>query len=255
MVFFFSATGNSLYVAKHLDSKPISIPQIMRKATLSFKDETIGIVCPIYGSEPPYMVQDFLKKAKFDTKYFYMVMTYGCSNGAASKIIQEFTKENGIDLSYMRTVKMVDNYLPGFDMEEEKKLDKKIEEQIESIVQDIKAQKHELEQTAEEDMAVYENYLSFTKEHPELGWKQLRLIATDACAGCGLCVKVCPAGCIQIKNGRAVHNAGKCQKCLACIHNCPHSAICMSVPEQNSNARFRNEHIGIDEIIMANNQN
>lgn len=70
MVFFFSATGNSLYVAKHLDSKPISIPQIMRKATLSFKDETIGIVCPIYGSEPPYMVQDFFKKSEIRYKIF-----------------------------------------------------------------------------------------------------------------------------------------------------------------------------------------
>ena len=31
MVFYFTATGNSLYVAKHLDTELISIPQEMNK--------------------------------------------------------------------------------------------------------------------------------------------------------------------------------------------------------------------------------
>ncbi len=30
MVFYFTGTGNSLYVAKRLEENPISIPQVMR---------------------------------------------------------------------------------------------------------------------------------------------------------------------------------------------------------------------------------
>lgn len=83
MVFYFTATGNSLYVAKQLERDPVSIPQIIKEKELCFQDETIGIVCPVYGSEPPYMVQEFLRKAQFETEYFYVVMTYGCKIGRA----------------------------------------------------------------------------------------------------------------------------------------------------------------------------
>lgn len=254
MVFYFTATGNSLYVAKKLDSHPVSMPQVIRNEVLNFKDNTIGVVCPIYGSELPYMVQEFLKKATFETDYFYMIMTYGCSNGAAAQLIQKFVKECGIDLSYLHTIKMVDNYLPGFDMEEEKKTDKKIGQQLSGILKDIKEKKRDLEETAAEDRKVYENYLAFTKEHPELSWKELKLETTVSCIGCGLCTKVCPAGCIQIENGKAVHTGENCQICMACIHHCPKHAVRLSVPEQNPNARFCNAEVTVGEIMDANCQ-
>ena len=254
MVFYFSATGNSLYVAKNLEKNPISIPQIIHNKNLFFKDETIGIVFPVYGSEPPYMVQEFLKKAKLDTEYLYIVMTYGCSNGASAEIIQKLAVENNLSLSYIHTIKMVDNYLPGFDMNEEKKADKKIEEQITGITNDIKNRNRELEKTASEDMEVYKNYLAFSEEHPELNWKRITFSATDKCVGCGLCTKVCPAGCIRIENRKAIHDRNNCQVCMACIHNCQKKAITMSVPEINPSARFRNENISIEELIMANSQ-
>lgn len=254
MVFYFTATGNSLYVAKQLERDPVSIPQIIKEKDLCFQDETIGIVCPVYGSEPPYMVQEFLRKAQFETEYFYVVMTYGCRNGAAAQIIKKIAGENGISLSYTHTIKMVDNFLPGFDMKEEMGADKKVEEQIAVVLRDVKNRKQELEETAPEDMAVYENYLAFTKEHPDLGWKQIQFSTTDRCVGCGLCTKVCPAGCIRLENGRVVHSRNLCQVCMACIHHCPQKAICMNVPEQNPEARFRNEYVEIDEIIKANRQ-
>jgi protein involved in ribonucleotide reduction len=77
MLFYFTATGNSLYVAKKLDPNPISIPQALRGDNLSFEAETIGIVCPIFAGDAPSIVVDFLKKAKFNTDYLYMIMTYG----------------------------------------------------------------------------------------------------------------------------------------------------------------------------------
>ena len=61
MLFYFTATGNSLYVAKKLERKPISIPQIVHQSNLTFKDEKIGIVAPVYGHEVPDMVKEFLK--------------------------------------------------------------------------------------------------------------------------------------------------------------------------------------------------
>ena len=65
MLFYFTGTGNSLYVAKGLERQPISIPQVMHREDLTFSDDRIGIVAPIYGHEVPAMVQEFLEKATF----------------------------------------------------------------------------------------------------------------------------------------------------------------------------------------------
>ena len=71
MIFYYTATGNSLYVAKQLSENPLSIPQLMKQDELVFEDETIGIVCPVYTGEMPKLVEEFLKKATFKTEYFF----------------------------------------------------------------------------------------------------------------------------------------------------------------------------------------
>ena len=47
MVFYFTATGNSLYVAKCIDEYPVSISQVIKNSSI-YSDNQIGIVCPVY---------------------------------------------------------------------------------------------------------------------------------------------------------------------------------------------------------------
>ena len=47
---------------------------------------------------------------------------------------------------------------------------------------------------------------------------------SDACIGCGQCVKLCPRGNIRLENGRAVIGTN-CAQCLGCLQFCPTSAI------------------------------
>ena len=51
MILYFTATGNSLYVARQLDSNLLSIPQEMARTDRHYKDEKIGIVCPLFEFE------------------------------------------------------------------------------------------------------------------------------------------------------------------------------------------------------------
>ena len=74
----------------------------------------------------------------------------------------------------------------------------------------------------------------------------------DNCIGCGICTKVCPANAIVISDGKAIHTNQNCQACYACVHACPQKAIGFTIPEKNPNARYRNEHIQLEEIIEAN---
>lgn len=77
MIFYFTGTGNSLYIAKQIEANPISIPQMIHKENQEYFADSIGIVAPIYGHEVPQMVKEFLKKAVFHTDYLYMILAYG----------------------------------------------------------------------------------------------------------------------------------------------------------------------------------
>ena len=62
LIFYFTATGNSLFVARELGGKNIiSIPQALKKGELEYEADEIGIVYPVYGHMPPNLVKDFLK--------------------------------------------------------------------------------------------------------------------------------------------------------------------------------------------------
>ena len=86
MIFYFTGTGNSLYVAKELDQNRISIPQVIKRERLVFSADSIGIVCPVYGHEMPSMVKEFIRRASFETEYLFVVLTYGAHHGGAAEI-------------------------------------------------------------------------------------------------------------------------------------------------------------------------
>lgn len=140
MVFYFTATGNSLYVAKCIDKYPVSIPQAIKNSSI-YSDNQIGIVCPVYCGEIPNTVKEFLKESKFDTKYMYLILTYGNSASDCPEFTYNEFKALGINFDYIDTVHCVDNYLPVFDMAEEKRIDKDTDVQIAHIIKNIRLMK------------------------------------------------------------------------------------------------------------------
>ena len=95
MIFYFTGTGNSLYAAKQIGGELISIPQVIHRKEQSWRAEEIGIVCPVYGHEMPAIVKGFLKKAEFQTEYFFLILTYGNIHGGAAELAQQELKRCG----------------------------------------------------------------------------------------------------------------------------------------------------------------
>lgn len=253
MVFYFTGTGNSLYIAKQIENAPISIPQAIHSEKQEYSADSIGIVAPVYGHEVPSMVKEFLKNAVFHTDYFYMILTYGNRHGGAAELAKKLCDECGISVHYINVIVMADNWLPGFDMNEQKKLDKHVEENMAAILADLTARRNRIAEVTDADRAAHRQFLDRMSRMPADAWQHL-LRVTEACVGCGICEKVCPSASVRVADGKAVHVPGGCQTCLACAHACPHRAICLTVPEVNPNARYRNEHVSLQEIIEANCQ-
>lgn len=92
-------------------------------------------------TELPLMVKEFLKEADLQTNYFYIILTYGNRHGGAAELAKELCDSCGITVNYINVLLMVDNWLPSFDMDEQQKIDKKVEEQIAVIQTEIRAQK------------------------------------------------------------------------------------------------------------------
>ncbi len=253
MIFFFSATGNSLYAAKSLESQPISIAQAIHDVDKTYSAEIIGIVSPVYGHEMPALVKDFIRQAQFCTDYFYLILTYGNRHADAAELAQEFMRGCGIEPAYINTLLMVDNFLPAFDMDEQRLIDKRVEDQLETIRADIAARKHWISPVSEEDLAAHRQYLAGIAHMPADTFKRLYRV-TDACIGCGICSKVCPKNCFSVQDQHAQWDATECITCMACIHACPQKAIQLNMPEKNPKARYRNEHVTLCEIVKANQQ-
>ncbi len=251
-VFYFTGTGNSLYVAKQIGGELFSIPQMMKENRLEFEDDQIGIVCPCYGFTCPKMVQEFISKAKLNSPYIFLIVTYGNAAGNATKWISDFAQKHGIHISYANTILMIDNYIPQYDLAEQYQMEKHTEESLKQILCDIRRNKTGIPESGL-GMKVVTNLLHFSSEKVTFINNPKEFSVSDACVSCGICTRVCPKGNIAIVNGKPEFHQS-CEFCLACVNNCPKKAIQLK-RDQNPNERYRNEHVTVQEIIAANHQN
>jgi ferredoxin len=254
-ILFFSATGNGLYVAKTLGTEIKSIPQLERTGTYEIEDEVIGIISPVYIFTLPLLVQRYLKKAKLKADYIFGVLTYGSRGGAATTQLLKALEANGNTLHYAADLLMVDNFLPGFKMEEEiAKLPKKaIDTHLAKIKHDTESRKHSIPHKSalwRTTSAIISSLMSSKRGINWINNRDRQFSVTDKCIGCSTCARVCPVSNILVEDGPTfLHH---CEWCLACIQNCPTGAIQMKT--QKSEARFRNKNVTLKELIEANEQ-
>lgn len=281
VILYFTGTGNCLYVARELakagldtgrgrkvqdiSTELLSIPQLVKQNRFEIEADEIGLVYPIYGHMPPYMVRCFIQRARLKADYKFAVLTYGSRKCSAVEIWDGISRKAGNPFDYINTLAMVDNWLPNFDMNEQMRIDKHIPENLQKISADIVAQKRWHEPVTEEERRQHQGFIERSGLDPEVGFlmrSEKYFEVNDACVGCGVCVAVCPRGNYEM-GSRGILIQGDCEFCFACIQNCPQKAIqfvknesdpLLGRGEKNPAARYRNENVSLMDIKRANSR-
>lgn len=234
MIFYFSGTGNSLYVAKKLsendESKLIDIAEAIHEKRFEYnvkKDEKIGFVFPVYFYGLPTFVTELVDQLTIKSgskPIIYSVITCGGSIGNADKMLKKLLEKRNLELSSSFSVLMPSNYTMMYDVPDKEKQNivlQNAEKEIEKIAK-------LLETNTKGDFA-FHGYFSIFKPivYPIYGIyrKTNKFYATEDCNNCGSCEEMCPSEVIQIKNGKPVWIEEKCSHCSGCINRCPTRAI------------------------------
>lgn len=227
MIFYFSGTGNSEWVAKELgkqlNDEVISIVEATRKGPTGYffgENTTLGLVFPVYAWTPPQVVMDFIRDIKCKGAYTYAVCTCAEEAGNALKVMSKHLHlDSGFSLS------MPNNYIIGSDVDSREVEERKIAAaaaKLPHICKKIRAREHCFD-VAEGSMAFLKStvvancFNAFARQT-----KQFR--ADERCNGCGLCEKQCPTRTIKLIENKPQWG-NSCYQCLSCINRCPQKAI------------------------------
>ncbi len=236
MIFYFSGTGNSLYVAQRIardsNEKLISIAAEMNnKSSLEYglsENEKLGFVYPVYAWQPPAMVIDFVKKmniSNYRNNYIFSVSTCGDDEGHTTGVLKKTLSQKGLKLNSGFTVPMPNNYIISFDVDSKEVEQKKLARADELLLEINSV----IDKRQDGVFKIIKGTLPFSKSfivNPlfrKFATNTKKFFATDDCKKCGLCVKVCNSNSITLKDKPVWGKA--CTQCLACIHRCPASAI------------------------------
>lgn len=232
---YLSGTGNTKHCLKKLLSvlEPAAgMYAIESEGAVEalLQNEEIILAYPTQFSNIPYMVRDFIgtNRKLWQGKKVFCLTTMGLFAGDGTGCAARLLKKYGAVITGGLQVLMPDAVCDC------KMLKKPIEENRRTIEQ----ADERLERVAKEMLqtGVYpKEGLSFAAHLAGLFGQRLwfyskttgyskKLKVSDACIGCGSCVKICPMGNLSIQDGKAV-SAGRCTMCYRCVSTCPKQAL------------------------------
>ncbi len=248
MIFYFSGTGNTRWVAETISQQTgerlIAIADELYSGTDMNKsvpgytlkeNERIGFCFPVHGWQPPAIVRKFIRKLVIDNAadhYTFAVCTCGDTVGDTITILNKDLKKRGLTLSSAFSLVMPESYvcLPFMYTDTKEREQEKIsiaKEQLVQITQAIETREKDTFKLKTGPTPRLYSYVIGGYFNRFMITDRPFTVDEDKCIKCGKCATVCPVH--DITGGKesapAWKGNGDCTCCLACYHHCPTHAI------------------------------
>lgn len=238
MIYYYSGTGNTRYVAHslagHLGMEVRNIPDC-NVMSERFTGKSLGILFPVYSWGVPPIVARFIRELpeSFVSEVIrqgadvWVVMTCGDDVAETPQMITSMLAKRGLHVRSIQSIVMPNNYviLPGFDIDPHSVATQKLINapgRIKTIAERIAGGYQgtdvaRLKFSWLKTHVVYPLFLRF-------GISPRRWAGSKDCNGCGKCAAVCPAKNITMSDTGPKWESN-CISCLACYHYCPQKAV------------------------------
>ena len=231
IIYYYSTTGNSLYVARELQK---SLPDVeLRSLVTAGQEEApvvdtdcVGFVFPMHYFGLPLQVEEFLQKLTLaNSPYVFAVATCGVPYwGTPFMDMEKILAAKNCQVQAKWYVRLVSNYIPYRDIAADWRIAIRAwlaEKKIRKIAKAIAGREHH------DTWQLLKNFCQ--SYHDKWQARQQSIdenfqCAKEKCTACGLCEKICPRDNIKRPNGQPVWQH-KCVECLGCLHICPVKAI------------------------------
>ena len=246
-IYYYSGTGNSLYVAREFqkripEANLIPIIRLLSRGAIRTSADTVGFVFPNFCLTIPIPVYEFLHKADLASAgYIFAICTRGGSQTEAFDYMDEILEVQGKALNARLDINMPWNHcfgkenLPGMNSAERiAHLEAKMQSQLDDFCRFILMREPYLQKEAGDyeisagmkwfDLLVPKS-LNY-KSHETMYRNLVHFWADTECSGCGICAKVCINERIELVDNKPNWRGDvPCYACFACINYCPRQAI------------------------------
>lgn len=224
MIYYFSGTGNSKWAAEQIAEATgdVALDIVEAGAPASLEGQSqVGFVFPVYAWGVPEPMLEFAKSARPPQDAFsFGVCTCGADAGLT---MEKLARAVRLDSAY--SLLMPNNYVIDSELDAPDEAFAKImaaKDECARIAAEVAGRKKAWRVTKGPSAALRSNLVNFGFNKFARSVKPFR--ATEACDGCGICERRCPAKVISLSSGRPVWQDG-CYQCLRCINECPREAI------------------------------
>ncbi|MBQ2961001.1 MAG: EFR1 family ferrodoxin [Oscillospiraceae bacterium] len=234
MVLYYSATGNTEYIAqeiaKRLDDECLNLlDRIKAKDNSLLRSKKPFVICaPIIVCEMPRFLSDYLENQSFlGSREVYFIFTSGGYCGIAGVLAKKLVEKKMMTYCGHAEFRMPRNYVASdaYSQHTQEEIEERILEshsKLDDVAELIKSG----QELSARKVQLWETVVT-VPFNPV--WVKYKLTAkdfysTDKCIGCGMCERRCPLNNIKLKDKRPVWG-NSCTHCMACIGNCPVEAI------------------------------
>ncbi|MDD5224818.1 MAG: EFR1 family ferrodoxin [bacterium] len=231
-LYYYTGTGNSLWVARQLAAKLQGTELISisagNTAPAKIDSDRIGIVFPVHMWGLPRRVKNFAREMAADRdKYYFAVALNGGQVAATLLQLKKLMQARGLTLAAGFEIHSPSNYIPwggAAPAEEQKRMFAEAGKKIERIAGIVSRK----ESAPIDKGPLWKNILLssllYKLSFPQVPKMDKKFWVDGKCNSCAVCEKICPAKNIVMNGGKPTWQ-NRCEQCLACIQWCPKEAI------------------------------